>query len=512
MLNFPVPYPEELLYSVIARAGVRLGVISPKQLLDEVFGNRNIIATVDLPSHVSHISNWLPDAFSTERLIYNHTLFPIYAPFVPEKNRQRCLEWMHGASQGSVHLALGVAASIVKTPGVVRYCPVCQKEQLKKNGEYYWLREWQVAGVESCPEHGTLINTRIFRPPVKRHQYIAASPDYCPDILQSNCDSFSAYISNQVRQLFDISSHHSPAFSQWSLYYQNLAHNLGFRRGRSQIDHYPIRKKVIQFWTPEWLKKNNLMVNKTGENEHDWLSSIFRKHRKCFSYLQHIVVNQALLGNDWQIRDILDEVSQYPNDCIAPTVHKSVVLNDSQTPDQESWLKLLKSYSPKQARKTSQALYARLYRKHRDWLIAVNEKFTADRSRRDNNRVDWTERDREYLGVLREVNKLLLANKAGPRRSKGYLINMLEHSSTIEKNLHRMPLTSGFLNTYSESVSEYQTRRLLNAYNDLKDQFEQPPRWRLLREAGLSDDRLTTISRKFLNRLLAESDEIQRYS
>ena len=36
MRNFPVPYSNELIYSTIARAGVYQGIVSPKQLLDEV--------------------------------------------------------------------------------------------------------------------------------------------------------------------------------------------------------------------------------------------------------------------------------------------------------------------------------------------------------------------------------------------------------------------------------------------------------------------------------------------
>ena len=49
VLNFPIPYTEELMYSAVARAGVRQGLTSPKQLLDEVFESRSIIATIDLP-------------------------------------------------------------------------------------------------------------------------------------------------------------------------------------------------------------------------------------------------------------------------------------------------------------------------------------------------------------------------------------------------------------------------------------------------------------------------------
>lgn len=55
MLNFPMPYEQELIYSTVARAGVRLAFESPKQLLDAVFQNRKVIATVDLPCHLNSI-------------------------------------------------------------------------------------------------------------------------------------------------------------------------------------------------------------------------------------------------------------------------------------------------------------------------------------------------------------------------------------------------------------------------------------------------------------------------
>ena len=53
MLNFPMPYQHELIYSTVARAGTRLALDSPKQLLDEVFKNRKVIATVDLPCRLN---------------------------------------------------------------------------------------------------------------------------------------------------------------------------------------------------------------------------------------------------------------------------------------------------------------------------------------------------------------------------------------------------------------------------------------------------------------------------
>ncbi len=94
MLNFPVPYPEEIIYSTVARAGVHFGITSPKRLLDEAFGNRMVVATVDLPSHLETLSKHYPQplGLTPEQLAYKHTLLPLYAPFVSEARRQKCCQ------------------------------------------------------------------------------------------------------------------------------------------------------------------------------------------------------------------------------------------------------------------------------------------------------------------------------------------------------------------------------------------------------------------------------------
>ena len=123
MFNFPTPYPDELIYSTVARAGVRLALTSPKQLLDEVFQNRKVSATVDLPCHLEKILHWLPQRlYDLNHLIDKHTLFPIYACFIPEERRQNCLHFMQGASHGALHLAVGLNASKVNIPEYLRYC------------------------------------------------------------------------------------------------------------------------------------------------------------------------------------------------------------------------------------------------------------------------------------------------------------------------------------------------------------------------------------------------------
>ncbi|MDY0134169.1 MAG: TnsD family Tn7-like transposition protein [Atribacterota bacterium] len=511
MLNFPIPYPEELLYSTIARAGIRQGLISPKQLLDEVFESRTVIATVDLPSHIAKVARWLPSKLTPEALLYCHTLFPLYGPFVPEDRRSQCVRWLIG-SQGATHLALGVAASRVQIPRFVRYCPDCLVEQRNQYGEYFWLREWQVEGIDACPEHGVLINTRIARPLIERHHYIAASPESCSLIKQRTGTKESLWISRQVRQLLQAPAQTSPSFEQWSVYYRNLASKLDLTYRKTQINHQAIKDRVLQAWSVQWLSRHQLLPQGSSANESDWLRCIFRKHRKSFNYLEHIVVHQALLGSNWQITDAIKEASQCPTSKNKqPPVQVKTQEHVNLTPDQEGWLNLLASHPPKQARHSSKALYARLYRKHREWLLETNYCHAGTKTKVLTQRVDWDKRDREYLHALRQLAVFLKANLQGPRRSRNYYFNLLENAATVEKNINRMPLSKSFLIAHIESTAQYQIRRLQNAYNDLLTLFDVPPRWRLLRNAKLSDERLTEKARVFLETLVSTQHDIQKF-
>jgi hypothetical protein len=509
MLNFPIPYPEELIYSAVARARIRKGIISPKKLLDDIYGNTKVIATLDLPNQLKRLSRCLPFGYTVETIAYRHTLFPLYAPFIPEERRKRCLAWMTAESQGAVHLAMGVTASIVKVPSHVRYCPGCLREQRRTYGEYFWQREWQVAGVECCERHGELLNTAITRPLNDRHHYHEASPDTCPLFPQKPVCHESAMVLAQVRYLLRQEPAISPSYEQWSAHYHWLAHQHGCVRGQRQVDHVAIAEAVSARWSAKFLRRYGLTV--ALESGDLWLRAIFRKHRKSFSYLQHIIVHQALLPEFWCITDIIDRVGELSTRSLSEQTEKgNAEPNRGLTQDQRNWLKVLEDRRPKTARAANPSLYARLYRYDRFWLRQVNRAQPRADVVKRKPRVDWRRRDLHYLTKLREIRRFLRAHPRSPRQSQTFLLKQLGKLSTLEKKLDRLPRTRRLLERYAESVPEYQVRRLRNAWQELRRNFEHPPRWRLIRIAGLSEIRLTHEARDYMNGL-EENDDNATY-
>lgn len=495
MLGFPIPYKEELIYSLVARAGIRAGIYSPKELLDEVFDNRKVIATTDLPCHLQKITEQYPISLglTLEYLVYKHTLFPIYAPFIPEERRLQCLQWMAGSSQGAVHLALGVAASRIKQNGYFKYCERCFKQQLKEYGEYYWQRIWQVSGVDLCPIHGELKITKTKKVSKHRHEFLSARPEYQVNSVRKFDES--ERVVTFAEQLLSQSPRQSPSFHQWNCFYHDQLTQSGFNKGRF-INYSELVYRVYQLWSREWLHAHNLILKET---EADWLKAICRKHRKSFSYLEHLIVITAIWPEEVDFTKIINQVNNYPN---KPKAVAVVTDNQFDRVKRQEWLSLLSSFGTKVARSNGGGgFYAWLYRHDREWLLKVNLKYQRKIVNPD-IKADWPKRDRKTVKRLFKLLYKYELDLSSPRHSRNWFLKQLSCSSTVERNLHKLPLTYLFFQRYSEPVESYQIRRLTRVYSELRIERTTIKRWCLLRASGLSDERIVPLAKWLLDKVI----------
>ena len=502
MLNFPIPYYDELIYSVIARSGTRKGFTSPKQLLDEVFHNRHVIATIDLPNHLNQIVSHYPLSLKLDllKIIYSHTLFPIYAPFVIESKRQQCIERMANMTHGSIHLGLGVNASRIKRLSVFRYCPKCLEQQREKHGEYYWLRQWQINGVDCCAVHHLeLIPTEISLHALNRHAFIQATPTLCLPKQQAPSDKLHERIVQQINILLHRDPAESASLEQWSLFYAQLAQRVGCKNQRS-LSYSELKSKILKIWPQKFLSQYGLKVT---DSQTCWLRSIFRKHRKSFSYLEHLIVLDALLPRDWSIAEVLTEISTLRKMVFAQVKHKKPILlnKDLLRKNRISWIALIKSDGVQVGRQQGEngkALYAWLYRNDKKWLLKTNLIYHQS-SHSNNCHTNWVQRDQLIYHQLLTINESKTSDLNDPRRSRNWYLSHLQQAGTIEKNLHKLPLTLKFLGCFSESIPLYQIRRIQNAIKQLENDNRSKTRWRVLRSAGLSEERLTEEAAHYLH-------------
>lgn len=149
---FTNPYPNELLYSAIARYHFYSGNLDCKDTLEELFGSRCVIPSVEIGSYFSVLAEKLGPHYSVESLLSNHTIYPYYASFLSKARQQEVLQDVLQDGQ-ALYTRLGmIAGSVCKKDGLY-YCAECAKADDAQYGEPYIHREHQLQGINYCLHH-----------------------------------------------------------------------------------------------------------------------------------------------------------------------------------------------------------------------------------------------------------------------------------------------------------------------------------------------------------------------
>lgn len=128
----PYPYPDELLYSVIARHLTHMSQLNPSAFTANIFG-RAFKGQVDLPCSLSEVScrTYSTWGLSGDQIMDLLTLFPFYARYIPnDRTEMSRLSLLSGRGVG-VHARLGV---ISHGHGVIhlRFCEVCRNSDISR--------------------------------------------------------------------------------------------------------------------------------------------------------------------------------------------------------------------------------------------------------------------------------------------------------------------------------------------------------------------------------------------
>lgn len=506
--NFPIPYPDELIYSVIARYAVHNGILSPKYLTEELFNNRNLTPTYDLPSHLDRLASYLPNQYDALILISQHTLLPIYPLFQTKTMMSYAVQALRNEQYQSLHIKLGKNASRIKSVSLFRFCLHCWQEQMEQYGEVYWKRSWQITGYEYCTKHKQpLFMSSIPCNGIDRKFYFAhlnALKDSSQLAFNPQDSRHHIELAELIEELLAHTTSISiPDFSTISDAYFLILKDRDLLSSRKNIHYKKARQLVIDYWGESLLAYYQLA---DLDSENCWLKNILRKHRKAFSYLEHLIVLKALIPEKNPIETYkqyihlalmdLEEATATATICIDNKVDRTL------SEDQKQWTKLILERSVKQARQQNGSLYARLYRNHKDWLLFINKSALTLPPSDPKPRIDWRARDRKFVKQLIKIRNELLGDLESPQWTKKFFIRQLGSVSMIEKNWNFFPLTAAFLDRYAESVDCYQIRRLTRTYIRQQTENKDYPPSVFLRLAGLSRERLTPEAHRFFDNIM----------
>ena len=148
---FPAIYEDELVYSVLSRLYVHLGLMTYREAAKLYYQVKNTSPSIEFLNNMTvEIREHFLKQCTMEELVEKHTMFPMYMRFYEKERRKTTFEALVKMDSNKNIFPL---ISNKKTARYLRYCPLCAKEDREKYGETYWHRSHQLYGNSVCSIH-----------------------------------------------------------------------------------------------------------------------------------------------------------------------------------------------------------------------------------------------------------------------------------------------------------------------------------------------------------------------
>jgi hypothetical protein len=543
MVNFfPVPYPDEVLYSTLARYCMRSGNIKEIHNFEDLFGTRNCIAVMELPTQLDALIENMPvnTKYTAEYFIFKHTLFPFLAAFIPQERAKKIIQTMRNGEGAVSYIRIGLISNSIILNKYFRFCPECFKEDVERFGEPYWHRSHQITGVFVCSKHKIpLYNSTELIRAGNRQKYIGASHKNC--IVEKEISYSNDLMEKMLWMAEDaeILLNNQFGFKEPEWFRSQFRVKLiekGYARMNNYIHQKKLKQGFVDFYGHEYLQ---LVQSPVSDNNGGWLSDMVRKNNRTTYAVRYLLLARFLgiivtdlfntkLGfnnedennidvyqelwdqrlielaqSELSIREIADVLK-----ASTKTIRKSIdrlgiepfwkfngggkYLHKKYTDSEEfkikreefrrKWLQLHAQYadiSSNQIRRKNDGLYT--------WLKRYDSKWLEQNYRRIKtvvNTVDWAKRDAELLTqVKRVVNEM---KEGKPERITWTTIgSKLGISGWLSKKKEKLPMTKAYIESVVESMEEFHIRKINWAIEELEMQGKEITLWSLSETAGV---------------------------
>ena len=543
---FPQIYPDELLYSVLARYHRHTGSTSPKQTLDDLFGDRRVIARHDLPGHLELLVQRIPASrdLSRVRVLMELTLYPYFLAFADEVRRGYARLAMEARGTSGLYLKLGLAASRVPVANVLRFCPECLLQMGGDYGELYWRRSHQLPGVLVCVDHAVpLRESSVSLSRENRHAFIAAIPENCRNSepcwggdTTSDRDHLHDLARRSVRLLSEVPPARTPV--EWSRIYQEKLADRGFLRGNHKIDQSKLALRCHECFSDELFRR--ITGIRSGSALDTWLMAFGRKLRSSLHPLCHLLMQQLLeflpaierpFGKGpWPCLNpleshcgqlLISEASIHRNrgrtigvfrcDCgyrycrhlseegLPSESHRPLDYGrafdaalHAATASGVSLRSIARQLhvDPNTIRRQSRRLGLQTVWQLLGAVRSPSKKPSLQRRPKrcveaGASKKDWPSLDAEWVNRIRTGTETIMAMDPPQRVTLTRLEGLEGKRGCLGKKLHRLPYTAELIRQVVESVEAFQWRRVKWAIARLQEQGIAPMPWRVQKLAGL---------------------------
>ncbi|MEX3715838.1 TnsD family Tn7-like transposition protein [Cytobacillus horneckiae] len=284
---FTNPYPNELIYSAIARYHFYSGNIDCKDTLEELFGNRSVIPSVGIGSYFSVLAEKLGAQYSVESLLANHTIYPYYASFLSKQRQQEILNDVKDDGK-ALYTRLGLVAGSICIKNGIYYCAICAKSDTEQYGEPYIHREHQLQGIDYCPHHEVLLREY---PVIKdsRIKYIRFELNYMNLSELYEIDphkEVSVYLAKQAYKLLHLPLH-SLSMEDIISKYKVLLRKHNLITVSNRVRQHELYQAFKITFSRDFLKCYQSELSE--EDEYNWIKVLTRKMKRHVHPFRHLL-------------------------------------------------------------------------------------------------------------------------------------------------------------------------------------------------------------------------------
>ncbi len=241
---FPEMYPDESLYSVLARLRTHLGGLSSVQFQRWLYAGKLHPVDFELVGGINVIAynTYGTSQRDLDALIDDHTGLNYYLRHLEAPLAESCRRMYASGEERGLLIWAGSATSNIGRVKALRYCSKCLEIMRASYGELYWRRAHNLPGSLVCLDHGCpLYLSTVDLCRLGRFDFISADMAICPARDHLVCDMPPEVIP-LAQQLARISADFLKASDchqsrvEWAADYMVKIRTLGLMRGTTMVD------------------------------------------------------------------------------------------------------------------------------------------------------------------------------------------------------------------------------------------------------------------------------------
>lgn len=488
---FPNPYPDELLYSIIARYHVWSGNDEMSDTMEELFGYRRERATLLIPKHLKRMAEKTKKfGLNYETLLYEHTIFPFVTCLLNKASFDYVLDSINN-DQKENNLCI-YKHNIC--PRFLKYCLLCIRDDRDIYGEAYWHRKHQSYGIDICSKHRFhLKESRIEILDKRNNRYVAL--ELMKDINNASEHGdvsicrIELQIANDVDYIYENydfirkmlwEKHSSIRETTIALLFKR---DLATQKGLVKIDR--LRHEFKNKYISTHLKQ---MLVDLDDRKSDWLITLCRGGQNTVVAIRFILFAIFLVGSLEAYIKLINEQKQFierRKDLFGPPNGYEEKLIHYHKRWFDAWEK-----NPNGCRfdlvKADRPAYTWLRRHDNEWMI--NNSPQIKKPQGTIVKKNWDELDCTLEGMVYETVNYIKNLAGKPERiTKANISRYMRHKNTIERKYKLLPKTMNKMEQYIESTYDYRLRKIEWAKNEFDKEGKYAIPWMILRKAGIRD-------------------------